>query len=58
MVLETGTTKLHMELEELVAQFVGKPAAITFGMGYVTNSAIIPCLIGKVFDLVLKMCKQ
>jgi 7-keto-8-aminopelargonate synthetase-like enzyme len=31
-----------------VARFVGKPAAILFGMGYVTNSAIIPCLVGKV----------
>lgn len=46
--LASGTTKLHTELEELVARFVGKPAAILFGMGYVTNSAIIPCLIGKV----------
>jgi 7-keto-8-aminopelargonate synthetase-like enzyme len=46
--LATGTTKLHAELEELAARFVGKPAAILFGMGYVTNSAIIPCLIGKV----------
>ena len=43
-----GNTKLHNELEELVARFVGKPAAIVFGMGYVTNSAIIPALIGKV----------
>jgi len=46
--LASGTTKLHTELEELVARFVGKPAAILFGMGYVTNSAIIPVLIGKV----------
>jgi serine palmitoyltransferase len=45
--VDGGTTKLHTELEELVARFVGKPAAILFGMGYVTNSAIIPCLIGK-----------
>lgn len=44
----SGTTKLHTELEELAARFVGKPAAILFGMGYVTNSAIIPALIGKV----------
>jgi 7-keto-8-aminopelargonate synthetase-like enzyme len=43
-----GNTKLHTELEELVARFVGKPAAILFGMGYVTNSAIIPALVGKV----------
>ncbi|THU49380.1 hypothetical protein C4D60_Mb06t08960 [Musa balbisiana] len=45
--VDGGTTNLHTELEELVARFVGKPAAILFGMGYVTNSAIIPALIGK-----------
>ncbi|KAJ0973568.1 hypothetical protein J5N97_021527 [Dioscorea zingiberensis] len=45
--VDGGTTKLHTELEELVARFVGKPAAILFGMGYVTNSAIIPALMGK-----------
>lgn len=39
---------LHNELEKCVANFVGKPAAIVFGMGYVTNSAILPVLIGKV----------
>lgn len=44
----SGTTVLHNELEEGVARFVGKPAAIVFGMGYVTNSAILPVLIGKV----------
>lgn len=46
-----GNTKLHTELEELVARFVGKPAAILFGMGYVTNSAIIPALVGKVCSM-------
>lgn len=45
--VDGGTTKLHAELEELVARFVRKPAAILFGMGYATNSAIIPSLIGK-----------
>ncbi|KAH0462681.1 hypothetical protein IEQ34_010256 [Dendrobium chrysotoxum] len=45
--VDGGTTKLHAELEEVVARFVGKPAAILFGMGYATNSAIIPALIGK-----------
>lgn len=44
----SGTTTLHEELEEVVANFVGKPAALVFGMGYVTNSAILPVLIGKV----------
>lgn len=43
-----GTTALHNELEECVAKFVGKPAALVFGMGYVTNSAILPVLVGKV----------
>ncbi|TQD94313.1 hypothetical protein C1H46_020127 [Malus baccata] len=42
-----GTTDLHNELEECVANFVGKPAAIVFGMGYVTNSAILLVLMGK-----------
>ncbi|KAM0999176.1 hypothetical protein TB2_005850 [Malus domestica] len=30
-----------------VANFVGKPAAVVFGMGYVTNYAILPVLMGK-----------
>nr|GMC80457.1 long chain base biosynthesis protein 2A [Ipomoea batatas]GMC82890.1 long chain base biosynthesis protein 2A [Ipomoea batatas]GMC88881.1 long chain base biosynthesis protein 2A [Ipomoea batatas] len=42
---------LHTELEECVANFVGKPAAIVFGMGYVTNSAILPVLIGKLLGV-------
>ncbi|KAG6529060.1 hypothetical protein ZIOFF_011254 [Zingiber officinale] len=33
------------ELEELVARFVGKLVAITFGMGYVANWTIIPSLV-------------
>ncbi|XP_009378026.2 long chain base biosynthesis protein 2a [Pyrus x bretschneideri] len=45
--VDGGTTNLHNELEECVANFVGKPAAIVFGMGYVTNSAILPVLMGK-----------
>nr|XP_043608271.1 long chain base biosynthesis protein 2a-like [Erigeron canadensis] len=45
--VDGGTTTLHSELEEIVAEFVGKPAALVFGMGYVTNSAILPVLIGK-----------
>ncbi|KAG4939366.1 hypothetical protein JHK85_046088 [Glycine max] len=45
--VDGGTTALHLELEECVAKFVGKPAAIVFGMGYVTNSAILPVLMGK-----------
>jgi len=39
---------VHEELEDCVAKYVGQPAAVIFGMGYATNSAIIPVLIGKV----------
>lgn len=42
---------MHAELEECVANYVGKPAAIVTGMGFATNSAIIPVLIGKVYML-------
>ncbi|KAK6123769.1 hypothetical protein DH2020_042489 [Rehmannia glutinosa] len=45
--VDGGTTTLHTELEECVANFVGKPAAVVFGMGYATNSAILPVLTGK-----------
>eukprot|EP00045_Choanoeca_perplexa_P010864 m.112831 g.112831 ORF g.112831 m.112831 type:complete len:501 (+) comp15421_c0_seq15:179-1681(+) len=44
---ELGTTKLHTELETLVAEFVGKDAALTFGMGFATNSTNMPILVGK-----------
>ncbi|KAK6153906.1 hypothetical protein DH2020_013545 [Rehmannia glutinosa] len=46
--VDGGTTTLHAELEECVANFIGKEAAVVFGMGYVTNSAILPVLMGKV----------
>ena len=39
---------MHLELEEETARFVGKEAAVVFGMGYATNSAVIPALMGKV----------
>ena len=32
----------------MVAKFVGKPAALVFGMGFATNSTNIPALVGKV----------
>jgi 7-keto-8-aminopelargonate synthetase-like enzyme len=46
--MEVGTTDLHVELEELVARFVGKPAAVVYGMGFATNSTTLPALAGKV----------
>ena len=45
--LVPGTLAIHNELEALVARFVGKPAAMAFGMGFATNSANIPTLVGK-----------
>lgn len=45
--VEGGTTRLHMEIEEYVAKFVGKSAAIVCGMGFATNSTMIPALMSK-----------
>lgn len=45
--MEYGKTPVHEELEALVADFVGKPAAMVYNMGYGTNSTTIPALLGK-----------
>lgn len=47
-ILCAGTTVLHNELEVLVAKYIGKPAAMVYGMGYATNSTSLPVLVGKV----------
>ena len=44
---DVGTSDLHLEAEELVAKFVGKPSAVVFSMGFVTNSTAFPALVGK-----------
>lgn len=44
---ELGTMKSHIELENLLAQFLGVEAATIFGMGFATNSLNIPTLVGK-----------
>jgi serine palmitoyltransferase len=44
---DAGTVDLHHEVEELIAKFVGKPAAAVFSMGFVTNAAAFPALVGK-----------
>jgi serine palmitoyltransferase len=44
---DLGTTPVHVELEKALAQFLGKEAAITCGMGFATNSAFLPVLAGK-----------
>lgn len=41
-----GNTAIHMLLEQEIARYVGKPAAVVFGMGFATNSTGIPALSG------------
>lgn len=44
---EAGTQDLHLEVEDLVAKFVGKEASMVFSMGFGTNATIFPALVGK-----------
>jgi serine palmitoyltransferase len=44
---DSGTSDLHLEVEDLIAKFVGKPASMVFSMGFVTNAAAFPALVGK-----------
>lgn len=44
---EVGSTQIHMELERLVARFVGKQDAMVVSMGFATNSTTIPALVNK-----------
>ncbi|KIW03829.1 uncharacterized protein PV09_05128 [Verruconis gallopava] len=44
---DAGTSDLHKEVESLIADFVGKPAAMVFSMGFVTNASAFPALVGK-----------
>lgn len=40
-----GTCELHDELEKLTAEFLCVEDAVTFGMGFATNSLNIPTLV-------------
>jgi len=42
-----GTLRLHIELEEQLAQFVGKEAALAFSTGFQANLGAIAGLVGK-----------
>ncbi len=42
-----GTLALHKELEERLAAFVGKEAALAFSTGYQTNVGTISALVGR-----------
>lgn len=55
---EGGTTALHRELEEKVAAFVGKEAALVMNMGYATNSNSIPAILGPGSLIVSDSCNH
>lgn len=42
-----GTIKLHEELEEKLASFLGKPAALVFTTGYQANLGMLTAVINK-----------
>lgn len=42
-----GTLDIHVELEELLARFVNKPAALTFSTGFQVNLGTISCLLER-----------
>ncbi len=50
--VSVGTLDYHRDLEKLLARFLGKEAAIVFGMGFATNSTNIPAIVGKVGSLI------
>lgn len=45
--LIVGTMELHTRLEDRIAEFEGRPAAILFCSGYVANVGVITALVGK-----------
>ncbi|CAI7655574.1 unnamed protein product [Penicillium glandicola] len=44
---ESGTQDLHVEVEDLVARFVGKESSMVFSMGFGTNATVFPALVSK-----------
>ncbi|SDP20716.1 8-amino-7-oxononanoate synthase [Actinopolyspora xinjiangensis] len=45
--LVTGTTELHTELEDELAEFCGTESALVFSSGYTANLAVITALSGR-----------
>jgi 8-amino-7-oxononanoate synthase len=54
--LLNGTLALHEALEDKLARFTGKPAAVTFATGFQVNLGTISCLLGR--DDVVYLDKQ
>jgi len=48
-----GTLDIHIELEQKLAQFVGKEAAIVFSTGYQANLGIVSSMMGRNEYLIL-----
>ncbi len=42
-----GTLRMHLEVEEELARFLGKEAVVTFSTGFQSNLGIISALVGK-----------
>ncbi len=45
--MDAGTSDLALEVEREIAAFVGKPAAMVFSMGFVTNASSFQALVSK-----------
>lgn len=45
--LITGHSRAHHELEEMLADFVGRPRALLFSTGYMANLGVISALLGR-----------
>jgi len=50
--LLNGTLDLHVELEERLAEFTKREAALTFSTGFQVNLGVLSCLLGR-FDVAL-----
>ncbi len=48
-----GTLDIHIELEEKLADFVGKEKAIIFSTGFQANIGVIPTILGRGDHLIL-----
>ena len=42
-----GTLDIHIELEEKLARFVGKEAALLYSTGFMVNQGVISTLVGR-----------
>jgi len=45
--LVTGSLECHDELEKLIAEYKGYPAALVLGSGYLANTGVIPAIADK-----------